>query len=114
VTATPAGPPPNNRRSEQVITIAKRIMHSQGIQIGWMNAETAQALQALFGGGQTLIKMQLLREGVDRETAEQRAEATIPLAAFELGLLVGAELESTRAFREIVGDENFDFGEGES
>lgn len=105
-------PPPNPRHSEAVLTIAKRIMHTEGIQIGWMTQDVAAQLRAMFVGGETIIKMQILRHGMTAEQAEKHAEAALPLVAFELGLKIGAELESTRAFREIMGsDIDFNFDE---
>lgn len=111
-TPEPIGPPPNPRQSEAVLAITSRMMHTDGVDIGWMTADVARSLIAAFTAGQTQVMMQLLRRGLPREQAEQSAEAQMPLVAFELGLKVGAELESTRAFREIVGDANFDFGAG--
>lgn len=102
----------NPRESDAVLTIGKRILHNEGLNIGWLTPEVAQQLMAMFSGAQTMIFMQMLRAGMDREKAEASAEYQAPLVAFELGLRVGAELESTRAFREIVGDGNFDFGAG--
>lgn len=106
------GMPTDPKRSEQVFAIAQRILHTEGVQIGWMDGDIARRLLETFKAGHTMVFMQLVRQGLTREQAESNAEIQMPLIAFELGLRIGAELESTRAFREIMGDVDFDFGEG--
>lgn len=97
----------NENRCIQVKEAAEKIMETEGgVSIGWMNGETGNSLLTMCQSAYTMLMMKMLREGMQQDEAQKLAQMQAPLLLFELGRRVGSELEATRAFREMFGDDD--------
>ena len=97
-------PDPDYARCEQVKNAAEKVMQLDPPDISWMGAGFAGEMLAVFYSAYTLTMMELIKRGITPAEAQQSAQQQAPLLAFQLGLQVGAEIESTRAMRELFGE----------
>lgn len=91
-------------KSEQVKDAIDKIMDLNPPNPSWMTGELANTINAAQHGAYTQIQMRLIREGMPLPQAQELAGLQAPLLAFEVGMLVGAELEKNRQMRELFGE----------
>lgn len=90
----------------QVEETVQRIMETKPPSIAWMTGELGNRLLSAFSAARTSLFMRLMRdEKLPRDEAERSANMQWALLAFELGMRVGAEMESVRSMREMFGDD---------
>lgn len=100
-------------KSAQVEETVQRIMETAPPTIAWMTGELGNRLLSAFSAARTSLFMRLMRDQkLPRDEAEQSANMQWALLAFELGMRVGAEMESMRSLREMWGDDFPDLGAG--
>jgi hypothetical protein len=98
-------PPENSNRSHAVQELLERHIPEQRPWT-WMSPELLRHLEGAFEASRTHALMHMVKAGVI--TPEQAQEITplqLFVAAFDLGITVGSELEKANDFRRLMGEE---------
>lgn len=101
----PAMPRPDSNRSHQVQELIDTTI-PQLRSWTWMSEELQVQLHGAFEATRAAAMMNLLRQGlITPEQAQEVTPAQLFIAAFDLGLTVGEQLEKTNAFRRMMGED---------
>lgn len=91
-------------QSEKVFETARKVMETNTPTIEWMTGELADHLLHMFSAARAQMMMRLMRQGVEKADAEQQAGVQIPLLCFQLGLMVGKDIEGGDALARMFED----------
>ena len=94
----------DEKKCHDVNEVVGKTMETDPPNIQWMSGDLANRLLAAFNGGRTLMFMQLMRSGLEKEEAEHQVNLQLPLLAFDLGVKVGAEMAAVQQMRDMFGD----------
>ena len=99
----------DEQKCQTIDEVVRRTMATDPPNIGWMNGDLAHRLLAAFNGGRTLFFMQLMKQGLSKEEAEEQVAMQLPLLAFDLGLKVGMEHAAVQQMRDMFGEDPPEF-----
>lgn len=105
----PAGDNEDWKKCELIGETIEKLMQQRedgqpAVEIAWMTADLAMKIANAQYAAYTSIFMAGLRQGMPEPEAKENAQRQVPLLVFQLGMLVGTEIEAGRAFREMFGD----------
>lgn len=96
----------DEKRSDEVRTLLPKVVETMDKQATWMTPELRSHVMQSIEATRLLLFASLMRQqpNANPEHAEAAASEAALLGAFNIGLLIGEELEKLRIFREQMGD----------